>query len=435
MRRLLLACLLVGVVVTVPLRASSRVIVRVNFGSSAINQTCSGLGCNVVRSLGDPDGSLFLVESNILSPTVLAQMLSILPGVVSSEIDLQASSADQSPVMPGIALPASLTDLTPTSYAGRPVIHGYVDQPAANIIRLFDTQNGYSISGGGTVAVIDTGVDTTHPALANVLLPGYDFTRNQFGADEKMDVLLLATPSTGSPKSVNQNTSANLDQSTAAVVDGNGGYSDFGHGTMVSGLIHLVAPSSHILPLKAFGPDGHGYTSDILRAIYAAVAANVQVINMSFNLAAYSQEVQNAITYANSHGVICVAAAGNDGQQEVVYPAGLTNLVVGVGSTSNNDQRSSFSNYGSQVVWVAAPGESVVSTYPFGTYAAASGTSFSAPLVSGTAALLFQISHQCDQYNTAQSVAHAVQVSSDLGNGRLDTYQAAGAWRHMIGLQ
>lgn len=435
MKRLLLACLLVVTVLSIPLRASNGVIVRVNVGTSVIKSLCNLLGCKAIRSLGDPQGSLFLVTSDVVPVAALKDLLSQLPGVVSTEIDLQASFADQSAAMPGLAVTAALTDLAPTSYAGSPVMRGYLTQPATGIIRLFETQNDFKISGGGTVAVIDTGVDTTHPALTEVLLPGYDFTRNQAGADEKGDLLLMAVPSLGPPNQVNQNASANLDQSTAAVVDGNGGYSDFGHGTMVAGLIHLVAPSTHILPLKAFGPNGRGYNSDIVRAIYAAVAANVQVINMSFNLAAYSQEIKNAIAYASSQGVICVAAAGNDGHQETVYPASLTSYVVGVGSTTNSDQLSSFSNYGPQVVWVAAPGEGIVSTYPFATYASSSGTSFSAPLVSGTAALLVQIGNPCDQYNAAQSVAHAVQLTSELGNGRLDTHQAASAWRQIIGFE
>jgi subtilisin family serine protease len=218
-------------------------------------------------------------------------------------------------------------------------------------------------------------------------------------------------------------------------VDGPPGYAAYGHGTMVAGIIHLVAPSSTILPLKAFSSDGTGYTSNILRAIYTAVRANSQVINMSFNLTSYSEEVKQAIQYANRRGIISVAAAGNNGNQELVYPAALTNLVIGVASTSNDDQRSSFSNYGSQLVWVAAPGEGIVTTYPYGTYAASWGTSFSTPFVAGTAALLVQLSSTCDQSDAAQSIAHAVALSPDLGNGRLDTYQAVQAWRAALGIE
>ena len=156
---------------------------------------------------------------------------------------------------------------------------------------------------------------------------------------------------------------------------------------------------------------------------------------MSFTLAAYSTEIKNAVNYANAHNVICVAAAGNSGQNVVVYPAGLTDLVMGIASTNNNDQLSSFSNYGSQLVWVGAPGEGIVTTYPYGTYAAGWGTSFSTPFVAGTAALLLQISMQCNEQDAAQAIAHAQAVNSNLGNGVLDIYQAVQAWRQALGIQ
>src|SRR5262249_22784943 len=155
-------------------------------------------------------------------------------------------------------------------------------------------------------------------------------------------------------------------------------------GTMVSGIIHLVAPRAQIMPLKAFHADGTGNLSDVLRAIYFATQNNANVLNMSFDFTTSSRELGNAVNYAANHNVISVASVGNDGQQVVVYPAGLSN-VIGVASTTNNDQLSSFSNYGQPPVWVGAPGEGIVTTYPYGTYAAGWGTSFSAPFVSGTA--------------------------------------------------
>src|SRR5437773_10858972 len=85
------------------------------------------------------------------------------------------------------------------------------------------------------------------------------------------------------PARVNQSTAAVLDQSTAAVLDGKVQYAAFGHGTMVMGVIHLVAPTAKLLPLKAFHSDGTGNLSDILRAIYYAVQNNASVINMSFD--------------------------------------------------------------------------------------------------------------------------------------------------------
>ena len=122
-----------------------------------------------------------------------------------------------------------------------------------------------------------------------------------------------------------------------------------------------------------------------------------------------------------------MASAGNDGQNVLVYPAAQS-YVMGVGSTSNYDTRSSFSNYGSDV-WVVAPGEGVTTTYPYGTYAAGWGTSFSAPMVSGTAALLVGLSSSVNEQSAQAAIAHAKWISTDTGYGRLDVYTAVKAWK------
>jgi subtilisin family serine protease len=151
------------------------------------------------------------------------------------------------------------------------------------------------------------------------------------------------------------------------------------------------------------------------------------VINKSFNLAAYSREVAAALNLATLTGTISVAAAGNNSSDALVYPAALSN-VIGVASTSNAYQLSSFSNYGSNLVWLGAPGEGIVTTYPFSTYAAGWGTSFSAPFVSGAAALLLDLNGLCDQYAGAQSTAHAQSIDPDVRHGRLALLQAMTAW-------
>ncbi len=225
------------------------------------------------------------------------------------------------------------------------------------------------------------------------------------------------------PAQVNQSTAAVLDQSTAAVLDGNAAYAAFGHGTMVMGVIHLVAPNAHLLPLKAFRADGSANLSDILSAVYYAAQHNANVINMSFDMKVNSQEFSNALAYANQLNIICVSSAGNDGLPETVYPAAYTADVMGVASTNDLDQRSSFSNFG-LIVWVAAPGEQIITTYPFSTYSAGSGTSFSAPFVSGTAALFHELQPSGAQTDAAQAIAHAQPVGPGMGNGRLDVVQA-----------
>src|SRR5262249_39855824 len=154
---------------------------------------------------------------------------------------------------------------------------------------------------------------------------------------------------------------------------------------------------------------------------------NADVINMSFNYTTYSPELAKAVRYANSNGVVSVAAAGNDGTRTPNYPGALPG-VIDVASTSNNDIQSSFTNYGAPPVWVAAPGEGIEAPYPFGTYAVASGTSFSTPLVAGTAALMMGTHGNCPASLVPAGLSRAVWVSDpDLGFGRLDVYNAVQA--------
>jgi subtilisin family serine protease len=254
-------------------------------------------------------------------------------------------------------------------------------------------------------------------------ISGYDFTRNISGGSEKSDVIASPYLTGAQTAQVNQRTVAVLDQRTVAVLDGSQ-YSAFGHGTMAAGVVHLVAPQAKIMPLKSFNANGTGYSSDILRAIYYAVKHGAKVINMSFDYSTYSPELANAVKYANSKGVLSVASAGNDGQHVAVYPGALPS-VIDVASTSNSDIQSVFTNYGAPPVWMAAPGEGVMTTYPWGTYAAGWGTSFSAPFVSGTAALMLGANGNCTSANVASGLVHAASIfDPQLGYGRLDTYQA-----------
>jgi subtilisin family serine protease len=228
---------------------------------------------------------------------------------------------------------------------------------------------------------------------------------------------------------VNQATAAVLDQATAAVLD-DGEHTHFGHGTMVAGMVHLVAPTAGIMPLKAFDARGQGYTSDIIRAIVYAVRHDAKVLNMSFSRSTPSNEIKRALDFATSRGVIAVASAGNDGESTLRYPAAYPH-VMGVASTSNDDVRSPFSNYGADLVWVSAPGEGVITTYPWGSFAAVWGTSFSTPLVAGAAALLAGLEGTANQGQAAALIGHAQVLTPELGQGRLDLFQAVSAGREL----
>jgi subtilisin family serine protease len=410
-----------------PAQAQTRLIVRDSLGLPGVDLSCLLAGCKVVTGLGDPEGQLFLVTfPAILDPVTGLLRLSLQTNIISIEID-QAVNTQQAYAD---SAPSYLTDKAPVSYYGATVWHGYVAQPGNQLIRTNQTHSAFNATGAGiTVAIIDTGVDPTHPVLKAVLVNGYDFTRNVSGGSERADVNFTPNNSSAQSAEVNQRTVAVLDQRTVAVLDGSN-YSAFGHGTMTAGIVHLVAPQAKIMSLKAFGANGTGYDSDILRAIYYAVKNGAKVMNMSFDYSSYSGELARAISYANSKGVVSVASAGNNAERTVVYPGGLPG-VVDVASTSNADIQSTFTNYGAPPVWMAAPGEGVVTTYPWGTYAAGWGTSFSTPFVAGTAAVMLGTNGGCSR---SSSVPWGLAVADYIGNldmgfGRLDTYQSVLACR------
>ena len=193
-------------------RRAIQMIVRVK-AAPVLQAARTVLGCNVQYPLGDDQGQVFLVTAPL---DLTANLLLSVPGVLDVELD--SIGATTAATQAGV--PAALYDATPVNYYGTTVRQGYVTQPAVNIIGLPTTQGAFGVRGSGIVAVIDTGVDSTHPALVNAVVPGYDFTRNEAGAaDEKGDV--------------HQSTTAVIDSYTASQL--NQPHQAFGHGTMVAG--------------------------------------------------------------------------------------------------------------------------------------------------------------------------------------------------------
>jgi subtilisin family serine protease len=428
MKRVLI-CVLACILSAGPVFAEQRIIVRALGGLPVLNTVCLLLGCQVDGGLEDPLGQVFLlrIADSLNLGTFLARLSGIV-GIVNVEPDSLGTVLESRP-----PIPSHLYDSQLVPYFGVNVRRGYILQPAAQIVRLADAQSTYEVSGDTIVAVIDTGVDPDHPVLRNILLRGYDYTRKREGTASEMGDVNQSTAAVVDgvpPTYVGGSAAAVVDQSTAAVVD-DPDHAAFGHGTMVAGIIHLVAPRAKILPLKAFGANGSGYTSDILRAIYRATREGARVINMSFSMPGPSKELKRAIDHASNAGAICVASTGNQGQAVQAYPASWSN-VIGVASTNNADVRSTFSNYGQdRDSLVAAPGEGIVTTYPFGTWAAAWGTSFSTPFVSGTVALIVNVraNLSASQVNTA--IGKAQPLGPELGRGRLDTFRALDAVRTM----
>ncbi len=157
---ILVAMIVLILAASKPAAAQQRYIVVSTGGLSSVLNLCSLLGCQVQGNLDGTVGQTFLVTSGNPLSTILTLVESLL-GIVSIEAD----GLLPVPHTPLPSIPAGLYDTSPVKYYGTVVWHGYAAQPAAQIIRLTDAQNGFGIAGKGIVAVIDTGVDPNHPVL------------------------------------------------------------------------------------------------------------------------------------------------------------------------------------------------------------------------------------------------------------------------------
>jgi len=218
---------------------------------------------------------------------------------------------------------------------------------------------GWQISTGlqwVTIAIVDSGVDVSHSDLIGKVLPGFDFIE-------------------GDP----------IPQD------------EFGHGTHISGIaaastnngngVSGVSWGAQILPVRVLDATGNGSYAALAAGIIWAADHGAQIINLSLGGISPNTTLERAVNYAVARGALMVAASGNDGSGSLRYPANYA-PVLSVGSVNSINQRSAFSNYGSGLD-VVAPGEDIYSTNPGGGYGYRSGTSMSAPYVSGLAAVLW----------------------------------------------
>jgi subtilisin family serine protease len=202
----------------------------------------------------------------------------------------------------------------------------------------------------------------------------------------------------------------------------------FGHGTMVAGLVHLVAPDALIMPMKAFDATGATTLWNVVRAIYDSVAYGADVINLSFSSPTNSRMLDAAINYARAKGVSVVASAGNDNSDAPTFPASLQHTVA-VTSLNPDDTKASFANYG-KYVGVSGPGVGLITAFPGGLYALVAGTSFTSPLVVGEFALLHEVGVSGDAARdriekTAQKIdALNTGYQDELGKGKIDIVKA-----------
>jgi thermitase len=324
-----------------------------------------------------------------------------------------AATAEQLRAAPGVV---AVTRDAPAELAAREPDDPFYRQHQWGL-RQINAPQAWELSTGAdetVIAVLDTGVDPSHPDLAGALLPGYDFVHNQAGA---------------------------IDDHPER------------HGTVVAGIaaargddgigIAGVCWHCRVLPVKVMDGRGQGWVSTIIQGIYWATDQGAHVINLSLGSglgedalhADLRDQLRTAVRYAQDAGALVVAAAGNTADERRFYPAAFPE-VVAVAAAGPDDAREPWTTHGSWVEvaapscspWLDAPGD----TKP----RIACGTSVSAPLVSGTLGLAH--AHNPDtQPLRAALLQTAAPVGPWVERGRIDaaaTVQAA-ALRAGVALQ
>jgi subtilisin family serine protease len=247
------------------------------------------------------------------------------------------------------------------------------------------------------VAVVDTGVQSDHPDLKGRLIKG-------------MNIVNPSSP----PED------------------------DVGHGTHVAGIIAAIVNNNEgvagmtlytkIMPVKVLDSSGAGSTYSVAQGIIWATDHGAHIINMSLGNYTDAQFLHDALKYAHDHGVVLVAASGNDNTDRPGYPAAYPE-VFAVAATDQTEGRAQYSNYGDYID-VAAPGTSIPSTYPGSRYAALSGTSMASPHVAALASLVRAANSQLTNEEimellrrTARDLGKAGK-DNDFGYGQIDVKSA-----------
>ncbi|WP_305046181.1 S8 family serine peptidase [Geoalkalibacter sp.] len=246
---------------------------------------------------------------------------------------------------------------------------------------------GWELSIGSTqvpIAIIDSGVDPTHPDLAAKLLPGYSWVS---GSTDTSDVLGHGTSVAG-----------------AAAAIGNNGRGIAG-----------VSWGSPIMPLVVLNSSNSASYSNIASAIVYAVDRGVKVINVSIAGSSSSSTLQYAIDYAWNRGALVFCSAANYNTSTPYYPAALPRAIA-VAATDASDNKASYSNFGSWISFTA-PGSSIYTTLRGGGYGNKSGTSFSSPIAAGLGALIWSVNPQLSHVEVLDIIQ---QSADDLGAAGFD---------------
>ncbi|HYI81235.1 MAG TPA: S8 family peptidase [Thermoleophilaceae bacterium] len=273
------------------------------------------------------------------------------------------------------------------------------------------------------VAIVDTGIDTDHPDLVANLYKSKDKPNN--GKDDDKNGYVDDT------------------YGYNAIKGKGSGEDDDGHGTHVAGIVagrandavgvSGICWSAKLMPVKFMNAKGRGSTSDAIAAIQYAVEQGFKIVNGSFGSSSKSSALHDVVDYAQDHEVLLVFAAGNNGQnidKHPQYPAAYTDSnILAVAATTDEDKLASFSNWGSSGVDVAAPGDTILSTYLGGGYKNLSGTSMAAPYAAGVAAMLRKQESGATYGQLRKAIREKVDKPPALKgkvvyNGRLNAWKA-----------
>lgn len=272
---------------------------------------------------------------------------------------------------PRVAYAEKETILRATAFPNDPLINEQYAHAITQAHLAWDVHTGGTTT---TIAIVDTGVQPDHPDLRDSLVPGESFVG----------------PSTTDEQGHGTHCAG------IAAASGNNGQGIAG-----------VSWAARIMPVQVLDASGSGTTGAVAAGIRYAAEQGASVISLSLGGSAYSQTLQDAVTFARGKDAVVIAAAGNDGTSDLHYPAGCQG-VVAVGATDSLDQRTPWSNYGDWVT-LFAPGRSILSTYLKSSYRKLNGTSMATPYVAGAAALLRSYSPGLNE----QEVRSALQQATD----------------------
>jgi len=410
-RRILLVLVLLFGLTAQAGAASYPVIVQIS-PLSSITSIAAALGGSVVDTI--PGANTYLLNVPLVPSATVASLLGI-----------QWMELNQGVTLPGFVqlgvLP--LPRNAPADW--------YKSQPSMLLIRSGSALP-YSTGRAVVVADINSRVDVGHRALIGHLTTGYDFVANKPTGTAALNQSSASFMDQSSASFMDQSSASFMDQSSASFVDqSSASFMDgvnpaYSHGTLCAGIIAVVAPDSMIMPLRVFDDQGSADLFNIAKAIRYAVQQGAQIINMSFGTLQNSQAIKSAINFALSNNIVLVASAGNSNTSAPQYPAAYSGVITAA-ATDLFDKKASFSNYGKSV-YVDAPGVNIFSSYPGDYYSVVSGTSFSAPAIAGTAALIRSLRTSGVSNNIA---AGAINIDSNnpnygkqLGYGRIDVLRA-----------